>query len=359
MNEIVEKNNLESFGDKIKNLIESTPINELWSTSLMKIPKMKKWSEGRVVLLGDAVHGMAPNLAQGTCLSIEDSMELAHQLYLYYFNNNNNNDIVRYLIKYEKNRKLRTKIVQILVPLVHKMGAMKYPWNIFRNFIFLIFPSFIKTYVFDKTHQFALGWSYTAPNLGQGLYYRLLGDNFMNNLNNKTLSIFHKNDKNRYCKGIYKITYSDTFFGKLISKIIMIDKGIIEIKIKVNKINGSEYWNRIFYDDKNNNKYQLNTLQCIAGEDLIESYGWFQFQFKNTINSNNDGFVSTLINWLFNFSIFKYFNAWKWFIPIINIQTICTKSGWNNNVEIRGPKWLDSFIGVIFKYQCKITQIQQ
>ena len=42
---------------------------------------MPAWSEQNITLLGGAVHGMAPNLAQDACLSIEDAMEQAHQLH--------------------------------------------------------------------------------------------------------------------------------------------------------------------------------------------------------------------------------------------------------------------------------------
>ena len=33
----------------------------------------------------------------------------------------------------------------------------------------------ISTPIFDTTHKFALGSSYTPPNLGEGLYSRILG----------------------------------------------------------------------------------------------------------------------------------------------------------------------------------------
>jgi 2-polyprenyl-6-methoxyphenol hydroxylase-like FAD-dependent oxidoreductase len=38
---------------------------------------LRRWSEGRVTLLGDAAHPMTPNLGQGACQAIEDSVVLA------------------------------------------------------------------------------------------------------------------------------------------------------------------------------------------------------------------------------------------------------------------------------------------
>jgi len=41
---------------------------------------MKRWSKGRVTLLGDAAHPMVPFMAQGACMAIEDAVVLARAL---------------------------------------------------------------------------------------------------------------------------------------------------------------------------------------------------------------------------------------------------------------------------------------
>ena len=38
------------------------------------------WGEGRVVLIGDAAHGMSPNMAQGAALAFEDALALASSI---------------------------------------------------------------------------------------------------------------------------------------------------------------------------------------------------------------------------------------------------------------------------------------
>ena len=46
---------------------------------MLIIKKIYLWF--KVVLIGDSVHAMAPNLAQGACLAIEDALDLAGFLY--------------------------------------------------------------------------------------------------------------------------------------------------------------------------------------------------------------------------------------------------------------------------------------
>jgi salicylate hydroxylase len=47
------------------------------SRSLHRLPPLRHWSKGRVVLLGDAVHPTLPYLAQGAALAIEDAATLS------------------------------------------------------------------------------------------------------------------------------------------------------------------------------------------------------------------------------------------------------------------------------------------
>ncbi len=49
-------------------------------TEMYQVPPLPTWHSDRVVLLGDSAHAMAPNLAQGACLAIQDALELASQL---------------------------------------------------------------------------------------------------------------------------------------------------------------------------------------------------------------------------------------------------------------------------------------
>ena len=48
--------------------------------SLFRLKPLRRWSNGRVALLGDAAHPVLPYLAQGAALAIEDAVALAASL---------------------------------------------------------------------------------------------------------------------------------------------------------------------------------------------------------------------------------------------------------------------------------------
>ncbi|MEM7058535.1 MAG: FAD-dependent monooxygenase [Pseudomonadota bacterium] len=62
----------------IQNLIQHAPETFKWA--LFDRAPLPRWSDGSVVLLGDACHPMLPSLAQGACQAIEDAWVLADHL---------------------------------------------------------------------------------------------------------------------------------------------------------------------------------------------------------------------------------------------------------------------------------------
>lgn len=68
------------FPVPIPEIIERTPEHEIIRTDLYDFPPIKRWWEGRAVLLGDAAHAMTPNLGQGGAQAIEDAFVLAAKL---------------------------------------------------------------------------------------------------------------------------------------------------------------------------------------------------------------------------------------------------------------------------------------
>lgn len=87
----------EPFASTIKELINSVDENEIIRTDLFDFKPISKWTDGRVVLIGDAAHATTPNLGQGACQAIEDAFVIAEQL-------STNNDIAASLKTFQTKR---------------------------------------------------------------------------------------------------------------------------------------------------------------------------------------------------------------------------------------------------------------
>ena len=62
----------------IQRLVEACPTSTKWA--LFERDPLPLWSDGRVVLLGDACHPMKPHMAQGAAIAIEDAAVLTRCL---------------------------------------------------------------------------------------------------------------------------------------------------------------------------------------------------------------------------------------------------------------------------------------
>jgi salicylate hydroxylase/6-hydroxynicotinate 3-monooxygenase len=66
------------FHPEVRHVLDSCP--EVYKWALLARDPLPRWSEGRVVLLGDACHPMPPYMAQGAAMALEDAMVLARCL---------------------------------------------------------------------------------------------------------------------------------------------------------------------------------------------------------------------------------------------------------------------------------------
>lgn len=66
--------------EPIDALLAATPADRIIRTDIFDRRPIKKWSDGRVVLLGDAAHPMTPNMGMGGGQAIEDAVVLADAL---------------------------------------------------------------------------------------------------------------------------------------------------------------------------------------------------------------------------------------------------------------------------------------
>ena len=86
-------------------MITAKPISDRWG--LFHRPPLGRWTKGRVTLLGDAAHQLAPHHGQGANQSIEDAVVLAACL-----GESGSGPLAESLERYERLRRGRTRKVQ-------------------------------------------------------------------------------------------------------------------------------------------------------------------------------------------------------------------------------------------------------
>jgi 6-hydroxynicotinate 3-monooxygenase len=69
---------------------------------------MPHWSEGRIMLMGDAAHPMTPTMAQGAAQALEDAMVMARCLARFGFD-----DVATAFRTFEAHRRARTAQIQV------------------------------------------------------------------------------------------------------------------------------------------------------------------------------------------------------------------------------------------------------
>jgi 2-polyprenyl-6-methoxyphenol hydroxylase-like FAD-dependent oxidoreductase len=63
--------------EPIEALIRATDEAAILRNDVYDRPALRRWSVGRVTVLGDAAHPMTPDLGQGACQALEDAVVLA------------------------------------------------------------------------------------------------------------------------------------------------------------------------------------------------------------------------------------------------------------------------------------------
>lgn len=95
------------FHPDVRMVLNGCPDCHKWA--ILEREPLPTWSQGRVVLLGDACHPMTPYMAQGAATSIEDAAVLARCL-----ENVEGDDIEAAFKTYEAHRKPRTSRIQAI-----------------------------------------------------------------------------------------------------------------------------------------------------------------------------------------------------------------------------------------------------
>ena len=119
----------EGWSDEVMYVLDNTPPESVEQRDLYdRAPELlRSWADGNVILIGDAVHPMMPNLGQGGCQAIEDAYVLGETLELV----KSTDKIEDSLQEFYRKRILRVSAVQFLSRLASDLiiNAFDTPWS--------------------------------------------------------------------------------------------------------------------------------------------------------------------------------------------------------------------------------------
>jgi salicylate hydroxylase/6-hydroxynicotinate 3-monooxygenase len=101
------RNAYEGFHPDVRAVLEACPDCHKWA--ILEREPLPRWSDGPLVLLGDACHPMTPYMAQGAATAIEDAAVLARCLAEV-----DGDDLEGAFTRYEAHRKPRTSRIQAI-----------------------------------------------------------------------------------------------------------------------------------------------------------------------------------------------------------------------------------------------------
>ncbi|CAF1397891.1 unnamed protein product [Didymodactylos carnosus] len=136
----------------------------------------------------------------------------------------------------------------------------------------------IRSSIFNQLHRLTLGWNYTVPNLGQGLYARVLGYSEFEKLP-ELLQLFHCEQaevRTQQCKGTVTIKRGHSWFSCILAGADGASppaKGA-EVSVTIQQhADSSETRIRHFYYLHPNRIHKFETIQFLENDHLIETIG--------------------------------------------------------------------------------------
>ena len=275
---------------------------------------------------------------------------------------------------YERSQQRRAHPVQTLVPMVHSVGRVKGMLRSLRNTAFRLLPQVLSTPVFDATHRLALGWSFTVPDLGQGLYARLLGREFFEHAAQQcaALSDFHRGSQHKRACGQVEVRHGEGRLTRLLARLSGLPPALppgtpLSVDVHVAQ-DGRETWHRVFGPAASaassgaSAGHAFTTKQWIAGEQMQEKHGWIVV----TLDVVDTSFRAPTGEWRARFDhIIRGVSVAvplpggraltlplpRALCPVVHGITLpCVdepgkpSNGWRFKVEVTAPTWMDSLL---------------
>ena len=143
-----------TWPEPLKTLHDMTPSSQFYMHRIEDSPPLKRWSSGRVVLVGDAAHVVTPNMGQGACMGIEDAFVLSTQLYRYW---RHTDGYVEAFYTYESTRREYASAVRSEARKQLWLGQLTWWWAVrMREWLLRVVPAHVlegklKSNCFDVT----------------------------------------------------------------------------------------------------------------------------------------------------------------------------------------------------------------
>jgi uncharacterized protein (TIGR01777 family) len=321
----------------------------------------------RVVLLGDAAHATAPNIAQGAGLCIEDAACLTSKL--------NRVDYLQGISEYEQERKARAESVQKVADLIASVGQSQNALvKSLRNGVMRMGTYLLPTLqqgLFEYAVSYSLGGSkklryWQAPPLsitnGQpaSLFSRVFSDS---HLLDKHVSQFKNASSGGRGYGVVSVE-RPSFFSKVIGKLVGLPQTMVEQPFYAEVTNLSanlQRWKRVFgYKTPQQKTYSTTqSSYCAFNRQmyLSEGVGGFfdkAFRFVYKINRQSDKSLKYESEGMTFFDFFKI-PLPSFLLPKSEWVEKPTTKGWEFDGKISYP-----LIGTLMHYngQFEIENMQ-
>ncbi len=136
-----------------------------------------------------------------------------------------------------------------------------------RDDVVQLVPMFLRNMVFNMLHRFYLGWNYTAPDLGQGLYPRLAARNWTEAP--ALLRAFHGQSPDSHtCSGVVTVRRGAGLLTRLAAAAVGFPSAAMNSAVDVHitqQSDGCEVWKRVFSPT-----HSFVTTQYMENETMVE-----------------------------------------------------------------------------------------
>jgi 2-polyprenyl-6-methoxyphenol hydroxylase-like FAD-dependent oxidoreductase len=110
----------EDWHPPIRDVLAAADDDRILRNDVYDLPRLARWSSGRIVLLGDAAHAATPGVGQGAAQALEDAVVLSGLLA-------QGADVERALNDYEARRRPRVELVQKMSRRADKAAQLASP----------------------------------------------------------------------------------------------------------------------------------------------------------------------------------------------------------------------------------------